>query len=811
VLQKNRLIAFVLFLLSAFAAAAQQVAPASFPGQREMAKGNYDKALLRIQKRMAKDSNDVAVNYAAYQLLSDSSYRGCDIERAYTYLSKVQRLFVHAGPKQLDRLARNNFCGALIEYDLRRVCRMAMRHALRERTIDSYDHFLGCYRLAPQEQRDSIAVSRDTIEFLEVCRIGDIAALQSYIADRPSSSLRKAAIAKRNEIAFRLTDSLHTVSAYEAFCLTYPESDEFHAAVDSIHALTFREALAQDSELCYRDYVLRYPDSPWSEKAEWLADSIEFTNEVEAGRWTSYLYYMDNHPDRKWWSREALARAVRLTLENGLVEAARSLIPRIEAADPLRDSLVEMLRAAYMHTSAQNYNAFYDEYGGLVPAERQRADEAAFRLSFDYDFANADIYIRTVAPSREAFRMLQQLLKDDIDYRRWETARNRALEYADAFGNDPDYVRFVALLDAPEEEGLSAEALPVAVNTPKGDEQSPVFAADERTLYFSGRKRADNIGGSDVFVSQRNAKGRWGNARLVMDLSHTYGNEAPVSLSPDGNTMLLLKGSTLCLMEQGPKGWTEGERLPCSINTGSWHADASIAAGGTAIVFAAKGKSEREADSSLNIYVSLLDSNGCWGPALELGPAVNTPFDERSPMLHPDMRTLYFSSEGHGSLGQMDVFVTRRIGDGWTEWTEPMNVGKEVNTTDDDWGFKVSADGRRAYISRRAGLSHDLFCTDLPERAMPHPVTTVTGVVKDSLGRGAASTLFWFDMAGRLVGRCHSAPKSGRYLILLPQGAAYQLSVQDGCVVSDSQTIDLREQAPTTIKRDIYVRMAARQ
>ena len=88
---------------------------------------------------------------------------------------------------------------------------------------------------------------------------------------------------------------------------------------------------------------------------------------------------------------------------------------------------------------------------------------------------------------------------------------------------------------------------------------------------------------------------------------------------------------------------------------------------------------------SLNIYVALLDSTGVWNTPIRLGSSVNTPYDERSPYLLPDLRTLYFSSQGHGSLGGLDIFVTTRLDDSWIHWSRPVNVSKEINTTDDDW------------------------------------------------------------------------------------------------------------------------------
>ena len=196
-----------------------------------------------------------------------------------------------------------------------------------------------------------------------------------------------------------------------------------------------------------------------------------------------------------------------------------------------------------------------------------------------------------------------------------------------------------------------------------------------------------------------------------------------------------------------------------------------LAANGRAILFAARNQTAHEVDSSLNLYVSLLDSSGNWSLPIELGHTVNSPFNERSPFLHPDMRTLYFSSEGHGSLGQMDVYVTTRLDDTWTHW---------------------STDGSKAYFSRHENNSINLYAIPIPTFASPKPVVIVSGSVKDSRGNPVSTSIHWESLSTELpLGECHTYPIDGTFSIALPVGDSYGLFVSDNRYFPTSHTVDL--------------------
>ena len=274
---------------------------------------------------------------------------------------------------------------------------------------------------------------------------------------------------------------------------------------------------------------------------------------------------------------------------------------------------------------------------------------------------------------------------------------------------------------------MLAVLLPQTVNTPMGEEYGPTLTIDDNTLYFVGLNREDGSASEDIYVSQRDRRtGEWSSARRVPELSNPYRNEAPTSLSGDGRTMLLFVEGRMCFSIRTPHGWSEPRPLPKYLQLGNWQADAMIAADGSALLFAANYPSEGEEKPSLNIFVSERDANGQWQKPYSIGPAINTAGMERSPFLHPDMKTLYFSSDREGTLGELDVWVSRRLADScWNCWSEPENLGPDINTSGRDCWYKISADGTTAYFARKEGRKHDIYAVTLPEDKRPENITVM--------------------------------------------------------------------------------------
>ena len=350
--------------------------------------------------------------------------------------------------------------------------------------------------------------------------------------------------------------------------------------------------------------------------------------------------------------------------------------------------------------------------------------------------------------------------------------------------------------------------LPEVINTVEGSEYVPVISADGKTLLFCGQFRKDNIGKEDIFISHW-MDSTWSPAEPVRELCSVDKNEAPLALSADGTKMILFIGGALFTSSKGPERWSAPERMSDQINISEWQADAMITSDGKALLFAAKKQGDYESIPSINIFVSLMDDNGEWSTPIDLGPTINTGFTDRSPFLHPDMKTLYFSTNGRETRGSVDVYMSTRLrDDSWTEWSEPVSLGGEINTPGADCWYKISTEGTLAYFAKEGSADmYDLFSIKLPEHLRPTPVATISGRLTDNQGRPVSTVMRWENLETQeQVGISQTDPADGSFFIVLPEGKNYGYYIDDSTHFPIANNIDLRgKNEAVHIENDITV------
>jgi len=198
-----------------------------------------------------------------------------------------------------------------------------------------------------------------------------------------------------------------------------------------------------------------------------------------------------------------------------------------------------------------------------------------------------------------------------------------------------------------------------------------------------------------------------------------------------------------------------------------------------------------------DLYASFLQDNGSWSEPLNLGNTLNTASEESAPFLAADDETLYFSSDGFAGFGGTDIFVTRRLDDTWKNWSEPENLGPDINSETDDEFFNIPASGEYAYYSRGVGTDNlDIFKLELPVFYRPAPVVLVQGRVFNSKTNeplGGVKILYERLPDGTEVGLATSDPGSGAYKIVLPSGAKYGYLAEADGYVAVNANIDLND------------------
>lgn len=269
-----------------------------------------------------------------------------------------------------------------------------------------------------------------------------------------------------------------------------------------------------------------------------------------------------------------------------------------------------------------------------------------------------------------------------------------------------------------------------AVNT-TADEYSPVVTADEKTIIFTRQINANE----DFYHSTKAADSVWQKATYLSPRINTPNfNEGSEAISPDGKYLFFTgcnrpDGMGRCdiyVVQKRGDDWDKPFNLGSPVNTSGWESQPSISPDGGTLYFVSN---RAGGYGGYDIWKSRLSAKG-WGPPENLGPAVNTSYNEQSPFIHPDDSTLYFCSDGWPGMGGQDLFVSRLSKDG--KWQEPENLGYPINSNGNETGLSLTANGDYAFFSsnKLEGMGgFDIYTFKMPQNLKPKPVTYVKGYV----------------------------------------------------------------------------------
>jgi outer membrane protein OmpA-like peptidoglycan-associated protein/tetratricopeptide (TPR) repeat protein len=350
--------------------------------------------------------------------------------------------------------------------------------------------------------------------------------------------------------------------------------------------------------------------------------------------------------------------------------------------------------------------------------------EKAYQLKPDVD-QDIDYHLGLAYQSRHDFKKAIQHLEEfkKKNRRLSDIAQQKINEclIGDSLSHHPAYVEI--------------ENMGNVINTSFHD-YSPLVKDNGNTLIFTSNRTEDMVMKSglvfeDIYVTH-NTGSNWTKPEKISENINNKYNDAAASLSQDGRTLFLYyeEGAgdiyTSTLVDGS---WTKPEPLNRNINNPIyWETSASLSADGQKLYFTSNRPGGR---GELDIYVSELDKNGQWGKAANLGPTVNTPFNEDSPFIHHDGKTLYFSSDGHPSMGSNDIFKSELVGG---KWTKPENLGFPVNSIEYDGFFTLSEDKKIGYYSalREDGFGDaDIYRVKfLDPPPKPEPVAVVVASVE---------------------------------------------------------------------------------
>jgi outer membrane protein OmpA-like peptidoglycan-associated protein len=365
------------------------------------------------------------------------------------------------------------------------------------------------------------------------------------------------------------------------------------------------------------------------------------------------------------------------------------------------------------------------------------------------------------------------------------------------------------------------------------DEYLAYISPDDQSCYFVRRVPVQNMNSvsfsdaeREVFmVAQRDKTGLF-NKGLPMGVpfNTTDDNQGGCSISIDNKTLyfammrqegLPQPNCDLYVSEFANGSWGEIRKLSPNVNDRKyWDSQPSIASDGHTLYFA----SDRPGGyGGIDLYYTVKDPNtGQWGIPQNLGPTINTKGDEKTPFIHSDSETLYFSSTGHFGFGNYDIFYSRKNEKG--EWEEPQNIGSPINGPGDDTGFFVSSDTRTGYFFsydegkvRGKGVGrYDLYSFELYKEARPQQIAFVKGSIRDTAGNQVSGAVVELkDVLTKQSSFATVDSVSGEYMFAVKQKNDVVLTVKKDDVafnvklIQTSQLTTVGEGEPPVVNLEV--------
>lgn len=399
------------------------------------------------------------------------------------------------------------------------------------------------------------------------------------------------------------------------------------------------------------------------------------------------------------------------------------------------------------------------------------------------------------------------------------TALLKGYEQIDAIGisDSRDSVKLGINLVKGSTEKSEREDLGDAINTPT-DDLAAVISYDSKTLYFTRQNHPQNIppiGNQDAWFSTQDENGKFSLAKSVPLPINNAQNNSVAGITPDGQTLLVLNvynpdgsmetGVSLARKEGENWGFPKKVEIKNFYNKNRY-GEYNLSASGKTMLMTIQ---RDDGYGSKDIHVSFLQEDGTWSEPKNLGATLNTAESETSSFLAADGRTLYYSTNGLPGYGRNDVFVTQRLDDTWEKWSEPQNLGPDLNTPQWDAYYTFTADGSYVYfVSGGRNGSSDIFRKKLPQGARPDPVVIIKGRVLDAKTKQplAASISYQNLLTNKNLGYANSNSIDGRYSIVLQSGSNYEFLADATNYYSISENIDLSKLHEfKEITRDLYL------
>jgi outer membrane protein OmpA-like peptidoglycan-associated protein len=437
----------------------------------------------------------------------------------------------------------------------------------------------------------------------------------------------------------------------------------------------------------------------------------------------------------------------------------------------------------------------------------------------DYNLKEAERYFLKVIGACPEYDVYAYYYLGEINY--GLERYGEAVTYLAAFIKDPDKIKTDADYNRARElldysnfiNGLTNSPVPFDPKVVEGisteqNEYLPILSPDNQLAFFTREIKlqpdrnslTQEVKFKEKFcVSTLDSSGKYSPGEIMEDPFNVQDNEGGATITADNHTLYytvcrfdVAKGYLNCdiyMSENAGGYWQPIRNAGNTINgTDSWESQPSVSADGRTLYFVSDRKGGL---GGYDIYRSAKGDNGEWGIPVNLGSAINSRLNEKSPFIHPDGKTLYFSSDGLMGIGGYDIFFAR-LGDKG-EWEKPRNIGYPINSPDDEVGFFVSTDGTKGFFASnkyKGAGGWDLYSFDLYPGARPEKVLFIRGNVREEFSEEPMKARIELkNMETKKISEIPMDTLTGNYVAIAPFNSDYLMTVKKQDHVYESKYI----------------------
>ncbi len=703
---------------------------------------DYQARFTKLNKAYAKSPDNVETLFNLAQFYFDNSHPMRNLPMAMKYIQRAEKchikLIENDKTGELARLVRNDITLTTIRQtkqaitdaayntievrtDMSKVeldtyidafgINMDMVRLLRQRrinqvydedlakgTAESYYHFIDIYpgtHEAEQMEERLARLAPGLFEGVTLEEQADAVAQQFPL----SPSVQRAAEKQKSRLAYAIANRANDVESFKTFIERYPTSDESQQARDRLDKLLEVSYAKCKTAMDYAVFAHTYPDISLAEKAlVEMRRILSKHRDVAAAR-----YFLDNFKLDPNYS-EVFSRYYSWHASEG-------------NSEPIKRFAKEYPDFPYQRAVEND----------LENAER--IDRASLMADFlELDFTRYADYVRRFTGKGIAIVPLQRSIQVLLASRNYAAALDRVRKFDLCFDNEfsNQYNELVKVLSASATGRKAIREFGATYHV-----MNPCLNKADGRLYFTR-----TAGASRRICYAVKENGQWRPAGEASFEAPTVNDGLTLySFYADGTRMLLGSEGNIMMAEKDGDNWRVTDIPPYPVNTDYIETDAYMLPDGSGLLLASDRPNGYNLQTSgayfhgdtaiaSDIYFIPYINNG-WSTPINLGDVINTPYCERSPILSRNLKTLYFVSDGRGSLGYCDIYsVSRENIQDWTSWSKPTNVGKEINSGHNETTLSFSPDEKRIFFSANTNLgnyecfsfptSHDLSNSYIP-------------------------------------------------------------------------------------------------